>query len=107
MKNDGTYFLTFGFQNGIIRKYYPTEIYSFVWEDIEFFTHRVILGVKDENPIYSQQFWQVTHKGSGMSLQIEGATKIDDAKKQAITSLEDFGIAKICEIINKAKEIIK
>jgi len=97
MKNDGTYFLNYGFNV----KFCPPTVYPFEWEGIPFFTHRVAGKVINNEVEYSKLFWQVTHKDTGMGLEIENTMKIADAKNQAIGKLDKLGIDKVKEVIRK------
>lgn len=103
MKNDNTYFLVYQASAGIIKKYYPPQVYPFEWQGIEFFVHKVINDAKDETPIFSTMFYQVSEKETGKSLKIENTMTIVDAEKQAIGKLEKVGLGRVKEIIAKVK----
>jgi hypothetical protein len=103
MKNDGTYFIAYQYSAGIIKKYYPPQIHPFEWQGIEFFVHRVLDGTKDNKPLYSTMFWQVSEKTTGKSLSIEGATTLTGAELLAKDKLKEIGVAKVKEVIAKAK----
>lgn len=107
MKNDNTYFITFQFSVGVIKKDYPPQVYPFEWQGIEFFAHRIMNGVEEEKLLYSTQFWQVSEKETGMSLSIEGATTLIGAELLAKDRLKEIGVAKVKEVIAKVKGELK
>jgi hypothetical protein len=107
MKNDNTYFLAYQASAGIIKKYYPPQVYPFEWQGIEFFVHRVLDGTDGDKPLYSTQFWQVSEKQTGMSLGITNATTIEDTKGQAVEKLGKVGIDKVKEKINGMKFVLR
>lgn len=104
MRNDGTYFLTYQTQSKGLKKYYPPQVYPFMWQGIEFFVHKVLDGTKDGKPLYSTIFWQASHKDTGTSLELGNIMTITNAKEQAIYRLNIVGIDKVKEVIAKVRE---
>ncbi len=107
MKNDGTYFIQYQMSAGITKNFEPEVIYPFKWNDIELFVHRAPSGLEDGQPIYSKTHWQATQKDTGISLSVESAMAITDAKKKAIEKLEKVGVDRVKEIISKVKGGVK
>jgi hypothetical protein len=108
MKNDDTYFLVGrNPKSQIIEKHYPEMVHPFIWQDIEFFIHRILYRLGNNKPTYSKQFWQVTSKDTGMNLRVQGALTMNEAKEYALAILEKSGLDKVKEAIEQGRNIIK
>jgi len=97
MKNDGTYFIEVW--DGKIHKEYPPDVYSFKWNGIDLFVHKVY----DSTDLFdfSEKYYQVSEKSTGRSLLLENVQTIKEAQKIATDKLERNGLDKVKETITR------
>ena len=99
MKNDGTYFLRFKYPDGTERHFKPEQVHPFTWNGLHFFAHKVLHVTAEGEEVWSDLFYQVTHRASGNAIGLRNMRTIDAAKIEAAVILENAGMGKVKDVL--------
>jgi len=96
IKNDGTYFIV-TFEED---KKYPEEIEPFSYKGIELFVAKSYCNIRQ----FNNEFYTVTEKSTGNSLDGVDHNSIEAAKSNAIAKIDRVGIDEVLASINRGIE---